>query len=421
MKDQTAGLRNRIKQVTAELEASKNIRAMERTRFEHLLNISTVLSTTLNLPLLLEIILDATIKLTHSVAASILLIDPGSGNLYFEAASNIPKAQIARLEVPLEGSIAGWVVQHGQPKVIQQIQDEKEFTVSAKIDSLITFRTHSLLAVPLIVKGKVIGVLEAVNKQRRQPFTQEDEDTLMAVAGQAAVAIENARLFQQSDFISEMVHELRTPLMALLTLSELLTRPYLPAENRQEFAHTIQKEVQRLIKMTSDFLDLSRLESGRVQFKRQPINLPEIIKETITVQRQQAAERGIAIELDLPESLPPLMADGNRIKQAMLNLVSNAIKYNQPDGRVLVSAEAQEGMVQVCVEDSGRGIPPKALENLFERFYRVPDSEGYTTGTGLGLSITQRIIHQHGGTIRVESELGKGSCFLFTLPTGTVK
>jgi len=368
---------------------------------------------------LLEIILDATKKLTSTGTSSILLIDRRTGSLYFEAASNIPRAEMERIKVPIEGSVAGWVVQQGKPRIIQRIKDEEQFTVSETIDSLTDYYTHSLLAVPLTAHGEVIGVLEALNKRDGQPFKEEDVETLMAMAGQAAVAIENARLFQQSDLISELVHELRTPLMALVALSEMLARPDLPPEKRDEFLATIQDEANRLTKMTSDFLELSRLESGRVQLRREPIDLAETIRETVSVLHQQARNRDIAIELDLPVEPALVMADRDRLKQVLLNLVSNAIKYNRPQGTVRISVSSQDGMLRTCVEDTGRGIPPDAVKNLFKRFYRGPDAEGYTTGTGLGLSIAHRIVQQHGGRVWVESVLGKGSRFCVTLPLET--
>lgn len=405
-----------IQALTDEIKTMEQTRSLERERFTSLLEISTTLSSTLNLPRLLDIILDATTKLTHTMASSILLIDQQTGNLYFEATSNIPRAKMERIEVPLKGSIAGWVVLHGRPRVIQQVKAAEQFTVSARVDSLTTFSTDSLLAVPLTVKGKVIGVLEALNKKDQQLFSHEDVETLVAMAGQAAVAIENARLFQQSDFVSEMVHELRTPLMALVALSDLLTRPDLPHEKLSDLGQTIQREAKRLTKMTSSFLELSRLESGRVHLKYEIINIPELIEETLSIQEPQAAEREIAITTQTPEDLPSLTADRDRIKQVILNLVSNAIKYNHPGGSIVVSTKLMDNMIRVAVADTGKGIPPDAVKHLFNRFYRVPDTEGYTTGTGLGLSITQRIVQQHGGRIWVESELGKGSCFSFALP-----
>lgn len=405
-----------IQALTDEIKSMEQTRSLERERFTSLLEISTILSSTLNLPRLLDIILDATTKLTNTMASSILLIDQQTGNLYFEATSNIARAKMERIEVPLKGSIAGWVVQYGRPRVIQQVKDAEQFTVSAQVDSLTTFSTDSLLAVPLMVKGKVIGVLEALNKKDQQFFSHEDVETLVAMAGQAAVAIENARLFQQSDFISEMVHELRTPLMALVALSELLTRPDLPAGRVSELGQTIQREARRLTKMTSSFLELSRLESGRVQLKDETINIPELIEETVAIQQHQAAERDITIQFEMADGLPNLAGDRDRIKQVILNLVSNAIKYNRPSGTIEIITTLTDKMIQVAVADTGKGIPPDAVKHLFNRFYRVPDTEGYTTGTGLGLSIAQRIVQQHDGRIWVESELGKGSCFYFALP-----
>ncbi len=405
-----------IQALTDEIKSMEQTRSLERERFTSLLEISTILSSTLNLPRLLDIILDATTKLTNTMASSILLIDQQTGNLYFEATSNIARAKMERIEVPLKGSIAGWVVQYGRPRVIQQVKDAEQFTVSAQVDSLTTFSTDSLLAVPLMVKGKVIGVLEALNKKDQQFFSHEDVETLLAMAGQAAVAIENARLFQQSDFISEMVHELRTPLMALVALSELLTRPDLPAGRVSELGQTIQREARRLTKMTSSFLELSRLESGRVQLKDETINIPELIEETVAIQQHQAAERDITIQFEMADGLPNLAGDRDRIKQVILTLVSNAIKYNRPRRTIEILSTLTAKMIQVAVADTGKGIPPDAVKHLFNRFYRVPDTEGYTTGTGLGLSIAQRIVQQHDGRIWVESELGKGSCFYFALP-----
>ncbi len=410
-----AAWRETARALQQELEEQKKTGSLERQRFASLLKISTILSSTLNLPRLLDVILDATNRLTSSEAASILLIDQQTGSLFFEATSNIPRERMKRIQVPIEGSVAGWVVQHGQPKIIQEVKSDKRFTVSAQIDSATEFSTRSLLAVPMKAKGKVIGVVEALNKKGGQSFVDEDVVTLTALAGQAAVAVENARLFQQSDLIAEMVHELRTPLMALMAMSELLSRPELPAGQRAEFAHTIQAETQRLTAMTSSFLELARLESGRVHIRQEPVDLEEAIQETVAVQRQQAAERGIAIHCEVAASLPVVVGDRDRIKQVLHNLISNAIKYNRPDGEVVISVVPSDEGVQVCVRDTGRGISPDAVRQLFTRFYRVPDEEGYTTGTGLGLSICQQIVQGHGGRMWVESELGVGSCFCFAL------
>ena len=398
------------------LRSREETRRQEQVRFQSLLHISALLSSTLNLPRLLDTILQAVLRFTDTEASSILLIDRPSGTLYFDATSNFPSGQTERIEVPLEGSVAGWVIQHGRPRVLQRVKEEQEFTVSAQIDSQTEFSTDSLLAVPLAVKGQVIGVLEALNKRGGRPFDDNDQEMLMAMAGPAAIAIENARLFQQNDLVAEMVHELRTPLTALTTMSGLLTRPDLPPERARELAGTLQGETQRLTKMVSDFLDFARLESGRVKLKMGTVDLEQVIADTVRIQQPAARERGITIEVRPEQDLPLVFGDADQIKQVLLNLVSNAIKYNRPGGSIVVTAGREDDQVQVCVQDTGPGIPPDAMKHLFQRFYRVPDTEGYSSGTGLGLSIARRIVYEHGGRIWAESEWGQGSRFCFTIP-----
>ena len=398
------------------LQTLEEIRRHEQARFQSLLRISALLSSTLNLPRLLDTILQAVLRLTDTEASSILLIDRPSGSLYFEATSNFPSGQTERIEVPLEGSVAGWVIQHGRPRVLQRVKEEQEFTVSAQIDSQTDFSTDSLLAVPLTVKGQVIGVLEALNKCGGRSFDDEDQETLTAMAGPAAIAIENARLFQQNDLVAEMVHELRTPLMALTTMSELLTRPDLPSGRARELTLTLQGETQRLTNMVSDFLDFARLESGRVKLKMGAVHLERVIEETVRIQQPAARERGITIEVRPDPDLPLVYGDADQLKQVLLNLVSNAIKYNRPDGSIVITAEQQDDQVKVCVQDTGQGIPADAMKRLFQRFYRVPDTEGYSSGTGLGLSIARQIVHEHGGRIWAQSEWQQGSRFCFVIP-----
>src|SRR5690606_13216698 len=184
-------------------------------RYERIIEISQQLNSTLDQTHLLRKIILAAIELTDTEAASILLIDPATGELRFELASNIRANEMEKIVVPIDGSIAGWVVTHGEARVIEDPAREPHFF--RRVDDTLQFQTRNLLAVPMRAHQKVIGALEAVNKRDGERFTDEDIRTLMTLASQAAIAIENTRLFQQSDFMSEMVHELRTPLAALRT------------------------------------------------------------------------------------------------------------------------------------------------------------------------------------------------------------
>jgi signal transduction histidine kinase len=271
--------------------------------------------------------------------------------------------------------------------------------------------------VPLIYQEKPVGVLQALNKkQPGNEFKQEDIETLESLAAQAAVAIVNARLFQQSDLISEMVHEIRTPLSALTATSHILLRPNLSDEQRAEFVQMIQGETSRLATMTTDFLDLAKLESGRMRFAPEPFELKGLIAECVDVVKPQAAGRRVAMHIDVLPDLPSTNSDRGKIKQVLLNLLTNAVKYNKEGGGIFITAQCTEEAICVAVRDTGKGIPPEALPRMFEKFYRVPDSEGMAQGTGLGLPIAKRIVEVHGGKMTVESEVNVGTTFRFTLP-----
>lgn len=385
-----------------------------RSRLERLLDISREITAVLDLPRLLNLIVQAAAELTECEAASILLIDAPSGELRFEAASNLSGYGLASIPVPQEGSIAGWVTANGQPLVIDDVQNDTRFY--AQVDEVTRFSTRSILAVPLTCKARVIGCLEAVNRCTPELYSEEDVQILTVLAAQAAVAIENARLFQQSDQISEMVHELRTPLTAIVACADMLQHPGLKPEQGRELIQTIRAEGMRLSNLANNFLDLARLESGRVRLAQERVNLVGVIRETILLQTPQARKRDVEILFDPPAGVPHVIGDRDRLKQVMLNLISNAIKYNRDHGRIWVRLQPVDRRVQIAVQDTGLGIPKDNLPNIFGKFYRVQGSEGYTEGTGLGLSIVKQLVESHGGKIEVESRVDVGTTFTISLP-----
>ncbi|NDJ76188.1 MAG: GAF domain-containing sensor histidine kinase [Chloroflexi bacterium] len=389
------------------------------SRYERLLEISRQLNSTLDLGTLLNLITGAATELTDTEEASILLIDPSSGELRFEAASNMTPGMMAAIPVPMSGSIGGWVATHGEILIVEDAsQDSRWF---GNVDKTIQFETRNLIAVPMKAHNRVIGVLEAVNRRDNQPWTKDHINTLVALANQAAIAIQNTRLFQQSDFIAEMVHELRTPLAALRASTALLLRPKLPDDRRQDIIVTMQEETERLTAMTTAFLDLARLESGRTRLEMEVFGIFRLIAECVEVVAPQASERGIQIEV-IGEN-HETEADWNKIKQVMLNLLTNAIKYNRENGHIYCRVELCEDTgdcspehMLLSVQDTGYGISKEDQPHIFDKFYRVADMAGYTTGTGLGLSIAFRIVQAHGCEMTVTSEVDVGTTFSFTLP-----
>src|SRR5574341_17426 len=381
--------------------------------YRRLIEIARDLASTLDLDILLQRIVHAAAEVSGSEAASILLYDNLTRQLYFQVATNLDEPTMRGLVVPLEGSIAGWIVINRKAVRITDAHEDERFF--GTVDQVTGRPTHSLLGVPLITKNKVVGVLEALNKEKGK-FTEGDESMLTVLGAQAAVAIENARLFQQSDLISEFVHELRTPLASLSTATYLLLRPEMSREQQEQIIHNIHNETLRLNSLASSFLDLARLESGRVQFRKTNFNITDLLYECMDIMSSKADEEKVRVRIEAPDGLPAFDADRDKVKQVVLNLLSNAIKYNRPNGQVVMSAGASEDETFICVQDTGLGIPEDAMAHLFEKFYRVRETEGKTAGTGLGLSICKQIVQGHGGRMEVKSKLGSGTSFTVHLP-----
>ena len=383
--------------------------------YRRLIDIARDLASTLDLDVLLHRIVVAAAGIAEAEAGSILLYDGTARRLHFQVATNIDKPTMRGLVVPLEGSIAGWVVTNRKPVRTTEAHSDPRFF--SEIEANTGYTTRSLLAVPLITKEKVVGVLEVLNKKAGE-FTDADESLLLVLGAQAAVAIENARLFQQSDLISEFVHELRTPLASLSTATYLLLRPEISLEQREQIIHNIHNETLRLNTMASAFLDLARLESGRVQFRKSRFSLADLVYECKDVMQGKAEEDHIQLKIEGVDDLPLMEADRDKVKQVLLNLLSNAIKYNRPNGTVVIRADSNEQEISIAVQDTGLGIPEDALPHLFEKFYRVRENEGKATGTGLGLSICKQIVQGHNGALEVKSKLGVGTVFTLHLPRG---
>lgn len=383
-------------------------------RYQRLIEITLDLASTLDLDTLLSRIVNAAVDLINAEATSILLYDEASAQLHFEAATNIDEPLRRGILVPVDSSIAGWIVTNRKPIIVSNAQQDPRHY--GHISKLVAMRTNSLLGVPLITKDKVIGVLESINK-RSGIFTEDDQILLCAFGAQAAVAIENARLFQQSDLIAELVHELRTPLSSLNTAAHLINRPEVSDEQRNRMMAIIQDETFRLSEMATSYLDLARLESGRAQFHKESFVIKEFLEECANIMRSRIQEKGLQLRLVIPEDLPSLSGDRNKLKQVILNLLSNAIKYNRPNGGITLESKLVDSEFLFLVTDTGMGILPENLTRLFEKFYRVPGSEQLATGTGLGLSICKHIIEAHSGHIDVQSEVGLGTTFTVHLPT----
>jgi len=223
----------------------------------------------------------------------------------------------------------------------------------------------------------------------------------------------------KTDFISVVSHELRTPLTSIKGYTDLLLSGAAEgsAELQQEFLGIIQSSTTRLSNLINDILDISRIESGKVDIKHEPIDYRRIVADTLRLLRAAADGKQIVMDASLPETMPPVRGDTDKVAQVLTNLVSNAIKYTPPGGWVKVWLEVSGGSVTTCVQDSGIGIAPEDQKKLFQKFFRADNtSTREAGGTGLGLVIAKTTVELLGGAIWVESEPGRGTRFYFTLP-----
>ncbi len=385
-------------------------------RLEHyqkLVSIGRELVVNHDLSSLLNQIVQAACELSDAEAASILLYNENAKELYFQAAVGIDDPLMRGLVVPLEGSLAGWVVKNNATVNIPDVEADSRFF--SKVDQASKVKTKSLAGLPLTLHSKVIGVLEVINK-RDTHFSSYDIEVLSVLVGLAALSIENTRLFQQSDQIAELVHELRTPLSSISTAAYLLQQGNMGPEQQKSLSKTIYSEAQRLSDLATTFLDLARLESGRVSFKPSDFSLQELVNETINILNHRLEQLSINTIIDIPNEFPNLHADRDKIKQVLLNLFTNAMKYNKPGGNISLKAVELTDHYEVSVSDDGIGMAPEVVVHLFEKFYRAKPTEDSISGTGLGLSICKTIIESHNGKISVQSKQGSGSKFTFQLP-----
>jgi len=285
---------------------------------------------------------------------------------------------------------------------------------------------RAALAVPLLRENRILGGL-VVSRKVPGEFPPEVVDLLRTFATQSALAIQNARLFREleaasrhkSEFLANMSHELRTPLNAIIGFSEVLgERMFGELTDKQaEYVQDILSSGRHLLELINDILDLSKVEAGRMELDLGKFDLPATLDGTLTLVRERATRRGLALELSVDPRLGAVVGDERKIRQVLLNLLSNAVKFTPEGGRISVRATLVEGAAEISVQDTGIGIAPADQALIFEEFRQAgSDYAKKQEGTGLGLALARRFVELHGGRLWVTSTLGEGATFTFTLP-----
>jgi GAF domain-containing protein len=329
---------------------------------------------------------------------------------------------------PERGTAAGRALLEGKAIHIADVRADPEYNFEAqRLDS---YRT--IIGVPMLREGVPIGVLTLTRSEVR-PFTDKQIELISTFADQAAIAIENVRLFDEiqdksqqlevasqhkSQFLANMSHELRTPLNAILGYTELMADGAYgdPSEKMLGILKRLEANGRHLLGLINDVLDLSKIEAGQLELELSDYSVQDIAQTVRSTLEPLASDKKLAFKVDMAAELPPGRGDGRRLTQVLINLVGNAIKFTDA-GEIVIKAEANNGAFYVSVRDTGPGISAADQAKLFQEFQQADNAiTKKKGGTGLGLAISKRIIEMHGGKIWVESQVGQGSTFAFTLP-----
>jgi signal transduction histidine kinase len=400
--------------------------------------VSQAVSSTLDLETVLNTIVARANQLAGTNGGSIYEYDETAEVFRLRASSYTDPQEAATLDkigratpIPKGQGVISRAAALRQPVQIPDIAVEGAYASPLR-GPLLQAGYRALLTVPLLLEEHVIGAL-GVSRKTPGEFAPDIVRLLTTFATQSVLAIQNARLFleladksrqlevasqHKSEFLANMSHELRTPLNAIIGFSEALTERMFGAlnEKQDEYLKDIFASGQHLLSLINDILDLSKIEAGRMELEPADFDIPTAIENALILVRERAGRRGITLARAIDERVGMIRADERKIKQVLLNLLSNALKFTPEGGRIDVRAAVNDGMVEISVADTGVGIAPEDQEAVFEEFRQVGTAAKKVEGTGLGLALSRKFIELHGGKIWVKSQVGVGSTFTLRIP-----
>ncbi len=398
--------------------------------------VGQAVSSTLDLETVLTRIVSHAVQLSGTAGGSIYEYDEATQEFHLRGTHHMQEELARALRaapIHLREGVVGQAAAIRAPVQVADVLNEKEYGVIQLRPILTRLGYRSLLAVPLLREQRILGGL-VVWRQEPSSFSPEIVKLLETFATQSVLAIQNARLFREiedksrqieaanrhkSEFLANMSHDLRTPLNAIIGFSEVLLDPSMMVteDERSQFLTDVLGSGKHLLNLINEILDLAKVEAGKMELQIEPALLQDVIEAVSNTMRSLAAKKSIDLRADCDERLQPFPMDGARVKQVLVNLVGNAIKFTPQAGPVWVRAGTDDGIVRVEVGDTGPGIPAAEHERIFLEFQQVDSGgRGKPGGTGLGLALAKKFVEMHGGKIWVESEVGKRSKFTFTLP-----
>ena len=451
--EMTRSLHERNEAITANLETIKR----QVSQLTTLHQSSAAIASTLNMNQLLNSVLQLLVENLGFSRMVLILRHTEGGVAYVAQITGVSPviAQAARnLQIPIkdDGSITADLLIHGKPLLIPDVETVAERLHPPVLDLLRRSGVQSFVTVPLQSHNRILGYL--AGDRDGQPCTHEDLHVFLTIASHVAAAIDNARAYsslaeltqhlerrieertkelslanqqlqeqdrQRTTFLSVVSHELRTPMTAIRSFAENMLDGVTGPLNEQQSTYLtrIERNVARLARIIKQLLDWSSLEKAPLHIEA--VNIREIATLAVGSLQTVAAERQVSLQIKPIEDLPMVQGDRDKLEQIFVNLIGNAIRFTPPGGCVAVSfSTTPDGLVQICVADTGCGIDPEHLAKIFNEFSKVPSSMPASQGTQLGLFITRNLVRRHKGEIWVESAVGAGTRFYFRLPVASV-
>ncbi len=394
-----------------------------------LVELSVTLNSTLDFEVLIQWIIDTAVELLDCEAASLLLYDEKNPHLFFAASTGSDPKKLAEVPVPLDGSLAGTIFRTGRALILNNVEgDPRHYGPASKH---VNFRTKSLLGVPMRIRERTTGVLEALNK-RRGRFTDVDEFVLSVLASHAAVAINNARMVQalkqaydkvkeadqlKSNFLALASHELRTPLGIIIGYASFLRED--EHGDVSENAQQVLNAALQMRALVEDMTNLTMLEKEGLTLKQQDIPVQDVLKLVYDEVKAMVDVKEQQVTFDLPPEPLHVYLDRDKTVSALCNICHNAVRFSPQGGLITIGVRPEGESVLIWVQDNGIGLSPDQLQKVFQAFYQVePPMTRHYGGLGIGLTIARGLIEAQGGKIWAESEgQDHGTTFKILVPS----
>jgi signal transduction histidine kinase/DNA-binding response OmpR family regulator len=395
-------------------------------------DITRAITSTLDLEDVLSVSMRGIREFLHVEAGSLVLVAEKSGQLVFRKTLSGNQEWDSDYSLKPGEGLVGHVIQDKEPILVNDVQSYPQFSIP--VEQITDLTTRSVLCVPIVVKGKAIGAIEAINKING-PFTNDDLETLSFLAASVGVAVENARLYGElaeskrelersqeqliqteklaatGRLVASMAHEINNPLQAIHNCLHLVINRPLTDEKKARYLQMAQEEVERLTAIVTRTLEFYRPSKGMMT----PTQVNDVVESVLALAGKKLQHSKVKVQRKLATDLPPIQAVTDQITQVFLNLVINAAEaMAQSGGELTIATKREYNWIRVSFSDTGPGISPENADKIFEPFYTTK-----ATGTGLGLAISYGIIERHGGQLTVDSQPGQGATFTVELPIGT--